>query len=285
MKRILKIVVLILLVLGLSGTLFMGCMSFRKSSKKISKDLNQNQIQHEVINDTFQNYEGRYIKYEFNDSAPFLIFIHGAPGSSTAFTDYLKDSSLNQQFNMIVVDRLGYGYSSYGEYASIKTQAAWIQSISNDLPSSKVYTIGHSFGGPIAALSAIGEQHKIKGAIMIAPAIDPNNEKYFPGGKLAWWKATRWMFSKAWRVSATEKYKHEEELKSIENEWNKILVPVLHIHGDKDGLVPVENIDFSAQHFPKKLLRTVKISNKGHLIPFTDPKMCIEYITEFVKNN
>lgn len=283
--KILKIIFLCLILIGVSGSLFMGCMTFRKSSEKISKDLNESKIKHTIKKDSFINYQPRYIEYIKDKELPYLVFIHGAPGSSTAFTDYIKDTSLNQEYNMIVVDRIGYGYSNYGTYAPINKQAEWIKNLVLSLNIPNSYLVGHSFGGPIAALAAIKLKKKIKGSIMIAPAIDPENEKYFFGGKLAWWKATSWMFSKAWRVSAKEKYRHVEELKGLKDEWGKVQSPILHIHGTDDKLVPFINLDFSKKNFPNGLISTEAVKGKGHLLPFTDPQLCISLIKNFIKGN
>src|SRR5437763_10015153 len=47
------------------------------------------------------------------DTLPLLIFIHGSPGSWEVFKDYLRDSDLLRQYNMISIDRTGFGFSDY----------------------------------------------------------------------------------------------------------------------------------------------------------------------------
>ncbi|MDG1711994.1 MAG: hypothetical protein P8H51_07005 [Flavobacteriaceae bacterium] len=59
----------------------------------------------------FQGPQLRHIHSNFYDSLkPTLYFIHGVPGSSDNFNNYLIDSLLNTKANLISFDRLGYGY-------------------------------------------------------------------------------------------------------------------------------------------------------------------------------
>ena len=280
--KVLKISILtLLLLLGLSVFL-LGCMNFRKSTAKLDKEMSKENLNVEIKNDSYKNWKGRYLHYKIDESLPTMVFIHGAPGSATAFTEYIKDSALNQYYNIIVFDRIGYGYSSLGEYAGIIDQSGRIAKLLTEEVNNKLILVGHSFGGPIAAYTSMLLKNKVIGTIMIAPAIDPENEKYFPGGNLAYWKGTRWLFSKAWRVSAEEKYKHTKELVNLKDVWERIQTPILHIHGDKDKLVPHENLGFSQKVFNPKFLTTETWKGKGHLIPFTDQKACISDIKTFI---
>lgn len=281
-----KVTLISLVGLALFLIIFTGCMNMRRSTKKFRAEFRESQIEVNIIQDTFDNRVFRYLHYELNPTFPTLFFVHGAPGSATSFSGYIKDTSLNQHFNIIVVDRFGYGYSDYGHYTSLNKQANWLAHLALSFSEkSKVFLIGHSFGGPIVARSAIKLGDQIAGSIMIAPAMDPENEKYFPGGKLAYWKATRWIFSGAWRVSASEKYRHANELKIIENDWKKLQTPLYHIHGTKDKLVPYVNLAFSNSHFQDSILETYSWKDKGHLVPFTEKNTTIKLIISFVNRH
>jgi len=55
---------------------------------------------------------------------PLLLFIHGAPGRWYGYIDYLSDSTLLKNFQMISIDRAGYGNSAKGgAVTSIAQQA------------------------------------------------------------------------------------------------------------------------------------------------------------------
>lgn len=274
----------------LFALLFQNCATYRVSNQDYQQKFEDIGINMAIQTDTFKNHTYRFLHLHNSDTLPTLVFIHGAPGSSVIFLDYIKEKQFHSNYNMLVVDRLGYGYSDYGNVTTIKKQAKLIKHLVEKLDVNNAVLIGRSFGGPIAALSSIYLSNRTIGTIMIAPAIDPANERYIPGGRLAYWKSTRWMFSKAWQVSADEKYSHVDQLKELKKEWEKIDKPVLHIHGKKDRLAPFKNMEFTKKHFPKKLLSTVIIKDGGHLVEFTETKInlvktFIKKITKKEKNN
>ncbi len=259
-----------------------NCMNFRKSTKRIQKEFSKTNLDIKVAYHTFNGQRMRYLYYDKKETLPTLIFVHGAPGSSSSFSPYLKDSSLNNDFNIIVIDRPGYGYSDYGTYFPIATQANWLADfVDKQLYNRSVFLIGHSFGGPVVSHAAHQLGHKIKGTIMIAPALDPENEKYFFGGKLVYHKPTRWLFSKAWQVSADEKYQHAKELKELEHLLGQINTPVLHIHGTNDKIAPYANLNYSQTHFNPDFLSIYSWDKQGHLIPFKEKEKTIEIIRKF----
>lgn len=261
-------------------------MTFRKSNKAYKKAFAKEDIPVNIISETHHGVEGRYLELIVDKNAPTLLFVHGAPGSSSAFTNYLKDSTLNSAYNLVIIDRLGYGYSDYGNYHTISQQAEWIGSlIEKHYANNPVFLIGHSFGGPIVAQTTYIMKGKISGTIMIAPAIDPENEKYFFGGKLAYWKPTKWLFSKPWQVSASEKYQHAAELKLLEANWSKIETPVLHIHGDKDKIAPFINLAYTTEQFNPNYFKGHTWQGEGHLIPFKQMEKTIGLIQAFIKSH
>lgn len=282
-KKIMKISLITLFILLAGFFLLLGCMTFRKSDSSLKKEMVKNHIKFNIEYDSFENKRFRYLEMKNHIDAPTLIFVHGTPGSATAFTNYFEDTLLTNYYNILIVDRPGYGYSDYGHYLPLNDQAKWIKHLVIEKFKYKpVVLIGHSFGGPIVARAACLLDSNIIGTIMIAPALDPENEKYFWFGKLGIWKGTKWMISKALRVSATEKYSHVESLKEIEPGWSTLKTPILHIHGDKDKLVPFINMDYSKKVFDTAILETQVWQNDGHLIPFTKPTELSQSIKLFV---
>ena len=128
------------------------------------------------------------------------------------------------------------------------------------------------------------KNNKIKGIIMLSPAIDPNSEEYFWVGNFAKWKATRWLVPRAFVVAADEKYAHAEELKTMESLWKKIPVPVLILHGKKDFLAPYKNMEYVEDYFPKTLLNSITLPNENHFIPWTKQQLIIKEIDSLIQN-
>lgn len=260
-------------------------MNFRKSSKALDKQFSKEGLDVQIAFHKHNELNVRYLYLKQKEQVPTLVFVHGAPGSSTAFAPYMKDSLLNQDFNIVIMDRPGYGYSDYGTYYPINEQALWLSDfVEKQLYDQEVFLIGHSFGGPVVSHAAAHLGDKIKGTIMIAPALDPENEKYFFGGKLAYHKPTRWLFSKAWQVSADEKYRHAEELKALEPNLAQVKTPLLHIHGTKDKIAPYVNLSYSESHFDSSVFTPYSWEGQGHLIPFKQQEKTIELIKKFVKD-
>jgi pimeloyl-ACP methyl ester carboxylesterase len=69
-------------------------------------------------------------------------------------------------------------------------------------------------------------------------------------------------------VAGDEKFTHEAELEKIKDIWKEVKVPVLHIHGTKDILVPFENLEFSKRSFNAQYLETIVIPKGNHFIPW-----------------
>ena len=233
------------------------------------------------------DYLGKSIRFiesqnEQNGDA-LIIFVHGAPGSSQDMLYFLADSTLLQKARMISVDRLGYGFSDYGHAeVSISKQAEMISALIKDAQESQIILVGHSFGGPIVAKAAVLDS-KIDGILMLAPVNDPYHEKMFKVSYFGKWKLTRWMLSKAFKVSADEKFAHEAELLKMKDDWKKLNIPVVHIHGDKDGLAPIENIAWSEQNIPSENLKIVRDENLDHFIPFKNRELVVQELDYLIE--
>jgi pimeloyl-ACP methyl ester carboxylesterase len=209
-----------------------------------------------------------------------LVFIHGAPSSLSAWEGYLTDSTLRATLTMHAIDRPGYGYSNFGdELTAINTQAQIISAIIDEKKLENVIVIGSSYGGPLAA--RVGFLNKnIKAIVMISPAIDPSNEKDIWGSRFTQWKLTRWLVPTAYRVAGDEKKVHAKELEIIAKDWKSITLPVLHIHGDDDDIVPYENINFTQENFQN--IKVVTIPNKGHEISWKHPEIIISHLLKLI---
>jgi len=215
------------------------------------------------------------------DATINLVFLHGSPSSLSAWNGYLKDSTLHAQAEMHAVDRPGYGYSNFGdELVSLDTQGKVISHVINEQGLKNVITIGSSYGGPLAARVAI-ENENVKGVIMISPAIDPENEKRIWQSSFTQFWLTRWLVPTGYRVAGDEKTTHAQELASIEKDWDKVSVPVMHIHGDKDDLVPYINVDYSRKVFSD--IEIITTPDTGHEIAWAKPYLIKPYIFEMIE--
>lgn len=218
---------------------------------------------------TSVDYPVRVVSGAFDEDKEIAIFfVHGAPGASDNYYDYLQDSLLLSKANLYSIDRPGYGFSNFGKAeTSIKKQTEVVAEIIENLPENRIVVLGHSYGGPIAAYSSLLSP-KVKSVIMLAPAIDPENEKVFWIAKVAKWKLTKWMVPGAMGVAGDEKFTHVAELEKLKEIWKEVKVPVLHVHGTKDIVVPFENLAFSTKQFNPKYLDTIVLQKENHFLPW-----------------
>lgn len=283
--KVLKNMGIGLLLLMLISIGFMACATMRKSDKQMKQYMQKNQVKFDIVSGTYDGKPFRYLIH--NDGIkPLLVFIHGAPGSSSAFLSIFKNKEVLSNYNVMVPDRPGYGFTDYGNYNDIGKQAAFLTYLLSRYSDSMPFVlIGHSYGAPIAAKLAMENNARVKGVVMVGGAINLFDEKYFFMGKLAYWPATRWLFSKAIQVSADEKYDHENQLKQIQNDWKNIKTPILLIHGDKDWLVPFKNTEFAVKNIESKYLKIYRWENESHFIPFTKSNEMMKIILDWINES
>jgi len=244
-------------------------MQFRQSDKKILKNFSHSRFKPNIH---FIEGEDRLIKVAeiiHNDTLPTIIFIHGAPGSSTDFIRYMADSVLQQKFNLISYDRPGYGYSDFGNsMVSIKDQAKVVKLLA-DRVKGKIYVVGHSYGGPICLRFAMDYPADCDGVLLLASANDPDHELMFKVAYLGKWFVTRLLTPTAMKVATDEKFGHVEELKKMLPYYDKITQRIIDIQGTKDSLVPFENLDFTENMLTHANFEKIVIENEDHFLPWT----------------
>ncbi len=216
-----------------------------------------------------------------SDTDIHIVFFHGSPSSLSAWNGYLNDTTFIKEATIHAVDRPGYGYSNFGDaMTSIDTQAKVMSLLLDDYELDNVIAIGSSYGGPLAARLAY-ENPRVKGVVMISPAIDPNNEKKIWQSKFTQWWITRWLCPTGYRVAGDEKTIHAQELAFIADDWDEVTVPVLHIHGDIDDIVPYENVKYTKEVFPD--IEIITTPNTGHEIAWGRPELMKPLILKFME--
>src|ERR1043165_2036358 len=111
-RRRLRIVVILLIVISMMVS-FHSCMTFRMSKKEIDQ-----YFASKKINGSQHHYKsGKYtIHYAQagDENKPLILFVHGSPGSLSAFIDFLSDTALTNHALVITTDRPGFGHSNFG---------------------------------------------------------------------------------------------------------------------------------------------------------------------------
>jgi len=218
---------------------------------------------------------------ERDENAINLVFFHGSPSSLSAWNGYLRDTSLLRKANMHAVDRPGYGYSNFGdEMTSIEVQSRIMNALIDSHQLTNVIVVGSSYGGPLAAHVATLNEN-VKAVVMISPAIDPYQEKKIWASRLTQWWITRWLVPTGYRVAGDEKTVHAKELKRIEKDWKLVTVPVIHLHGDIDDIVPYGNVNYTPKVFSN--ITIVTTPNTGHEIAWARSELIKPYILKLIE--
>jgi len=205
-----------------------------------------------------------------NDTLPTLFFIHGSPGSWTAYKRYLMDTDLLRHFRMIAIDRPGFGYSSFGRAFHLYEQSAMIyQVVEHENNGKHLHLIGHSLGGPIVVKLAQEHPDAYASLTILAGSISPYDEpkekwrRFFASGPL------QYLFPGAFRTCNTEIWYYKKDLFMMDKHYDTLRMPVMFIHGDKDPLVTVKNVHYGMDKLSShNNAKMIIIPGANHFIPW-----------------
>jgi len=248
-------------------------MQFRISDRKVNKEFKDQKFKPTFEYVEFEERKIHYAKIG-NDSLPTLFFIHGSPGDWSAFLDYFKDSTLLTRTNMVALDRTGYGKSNFGNYEkNLKEQARFYKGVLEkyqDSTQQKPILICHSYGGAVVLQMAIDYPEMMSGIVILAglSSAELTVDRWYNGaGKSIF---VRWWLPAAFTVSNKEMLHLQKDLKLIETDFDKIKVPVMVIHGQKDKIVPYEHALFMQKKLEGKIpFELITLSEANHFIPWT----------------
>jgi pimeloyl-ACP methyl ester carboxylesterase len=98
-----------------------------------------------------------------------ILFVHGLASYAPAWQHNVKE--LSKSYRCIVVDLVGYGKSSKGQYkADMSFHAQYLFELMDELSISTFNIAGHSMGGQIALKMAMDKPEKVKSLLLMAPA-------------------------------------------------------------------------------------------------------------------
>ncbi len=258
--------------------LFQGCLTFRERPKVIRHYFQQHHVDGRIDHYTALNRKMYYAESGTNGKA-VVVFVHGSPGSLSAFIPFLTDSLLLQRASLITVDRPGFGYSGYGHAEpSLDRQAAILMELVARKKSGRaVILAGHSLAGPLVAKMAVQYPEMVDGILIIAGSIDPDLEP-----NELWFRAPlatpflSWILPGSFRSSNEELYQLEPQLRAMVPDWQKIACPVVVIHGGKDKFVPFGNVAFAERSITNAPVKYILEDEANHFIPWNRPDMITE---------
>jgi pimeloyl-ACP methyl ester carboxylesterase len=218
-----------------------------------------------------------------DSTKPLLVFIHGAPGHWYSSIHLFDDTALLAHFYIITYDRPGYGKSNNGySVPYIDAQTEVLQQIitKENFSKKKVIVVGRSYGTPIAARYAMLYPNQTKKLLLLAPCVDPKKEKLFWfsfGNKLGFVNA---FVPDDMNTATEEKFRHSNQLKFMQNDWDKITAPTYIVQGRKDWIADTANAYFAEQKIVNAFTKMYLIDNTGHNVSRQHPKLIKDLILE-----
>ena len=217
------------------------------------------------------------------DTLPPLILIHGAPGAWYGSRVMLDDTILQNRFHIIAVDRLGYGKSRFNNKRrvvnDIDIQATAIGEVLRLNKSGKTGTIvGSSYGCAIGARLVLQKPGAFNHLMMLAPAIDPAQEKF-------WWfheylhSGLLIQLMPHYIQNATaEKFGHIEQLEKMTDKWDDLDVDLTVMQGGTDYVIQPGNLLYAMEVLKNKNANFVYLPEGGHLIRRQYPDTVRHYL-------
>lgn len=211
-----------------------------------------------------------------------VIFVHGTPGSASAWDSYLEDVPGGMSY--AAIDRPGFGASMPRKAMPLMAdQAAALEPL---LPKGegKAILVGHSLGGPIIAKAALQFPEKIGGLVIIAGSLDPDLEKILWIQHIGRWWPISQLIPSSLDHSNREIFALEKELEILEDELADLRLPVIIIHGTKDRLVPYENVAFMRREMMNAELEIVTLEGQNHFLPWNSKSAIDDAIMRLSKS-
>ena len=267
-KKIILVVVLFLFTFWLVQA--QRTMKFRENDEEAKEEFQNLGLKLFTRTIHVQGFHLHYVQIG-SDTLPTLFFVHGSPGSWNAFKGYLKDKDLIRHYRMIAIDRPGFGFSDFSDARNLTEQSRIIghllSGIRNDKP---IFLVGHSLGGPLIIKLYLDNAQQVSGLVILAGALDPKAEKPEKWRPILFKTPLNYFVPGAMRPSNEELWYLKKDLQVLEKDLDKVFCPVWIMHGDKDNLVPVGNVDYAKQKLTNVKSLEIKIlPGANHFIPWT----------------
>ncbi|MEO7794018.1 MAG: alpha/beta hydrolase [Thermoanaerobaculia bacterium] len=214
---------------------------------------------------------------------PRVLFVHGSPGTWDGWKGFLENSELRAAARLIAVDRPGFGGSQRGRAVpSLAEQAAALARVLESEPGPPAIVVGHSLGGPIAARLAMDRPDLVGGLLLIAPSIDPAEERHRWYNVAGATLVVQWFLPIDWKISNRELWPLKKELQAMLPLWATIRCPTVVVQGLMDDLVPPGNADFAERHLAPGRIRVERYPGENHFILWKRPETITRPLLELL---
>lgn len=209
-----------------------------------------------------------------------IIFVHGTPGSLTAFTSYLTDPVMQEKFHMISVTRPGWRHDDDKKVPFLEEQAAALEPfLAMDQSGKGVLLMGHSYGGPVIARAAMEYPDKIAGLIFVAATADPKLSRPRWYNRFAV-VLPQFLLGASLKGANAEIMPLLPQLKEMLPHWQDLTMPVLIVQGGSDRLVHPDNARFMERVLVNSEVRYLHHEEWGHFVLWEEAELIRDNIID-----
>ena len=218
--------------------------------------------------------------FEDGKAKQLIIFVHGTPGSFTTFMHYMNDSLMQEHFHMISVTRPGWVERNAEKVPSLDEQAAALEPLLRmDRSGKGTILMGHSYGGPVIAKTAMEYSELVSGLVFVATTGDPELSGPRWYNRLAV-VIPRFILGDGLKGANAEIMPLRPQLESILSGWEELEMPVLIVQGDRDRLVNPRNAEFMQRMLVNAEVTYMWREGQGHFVLWEEAGLIVDSIIE-----
>lgn len=195
-----------------------------------------------------------------------IIFVHGTPGSLSAFSAYLNDPIMRERFHMISVTRPGWLNNDDEKLPSLTDQAeALAPFLHMDKSGRGAILMAHSYGGPVIARTAMDYAELVSGLVFVATTGDPE----LSGPR--WYNRfavilPEFILGSSLKGANAEIMPLKSQLEEMLPRWQNLTMPALIVQGDRDRLVNPANAQFLRSMLVNSDVSYLYREGQGHFV-------------------
>ncbi len=213
-----------------------------------------------------------------------IVFVHGTPGSWTAFQRYLAHPRLRDKFHMISVSRPGWTEGADSQEPSLAAQSAALSPLlRRDRSGKGAILVGHSYGGPVIARTAMDYPEMVGGLVFVASIGDPelSGPRWYNRLAVA---IPRFLLGADLKGANAEIMPLRPQLEIMQSRWERLTVPSLIVQGGRDRLVDPGNAEFLRSALINAEVEMLLRPEQGHFILWDEADLIAARIAEMFAN-
>ncbi len=209
-----------------------------------------------------------------------IIFVHGTPGSLTTFLRYFNDPVMREHFHMISVTRPGWIDDNDEKIPSLAEQAKALEPLLHKDRSGKgAILMGHSYGGPVIARTAMDYSRLVAGLVFVATTGDPqlSGPRWYNRFAVV---LPRFLLGAGLKGANAEIMPLRPQLEEMLPRWKELTMPALIVQGDRDRLVNPDNAIFLQAMLVNSDVTYLHREGLGHFVLWEEAELIRDALLE-----